>query len=86
LILTVTASAVLSQRIKQLGKWLLLSESLLGIIAALGADAPEISSSIAAFRHGNHELGLGIVLGSNIFNLDMTQIPCSESSRSCHRK
>jgi cation:H+ antiporter len=65
----VTASAVLSRRIEQLGKWLLLSESLLGIIAALGADAPEISSSISALRSGNHDLGLGIVLGSNIFNL-----------------
>lgn len=68
-ILTVTASAVLSRRIEQLGKWLLLSESLLGIVAALAADAPEISSSISALRTGNHDLGLGIVLGSNIFNL-----------------
>jgi cation:H+ antiporter len=68
-ILTVTASAVLSRRIEQFGKWLLLSESLLGIIAALGADAPEISSAISALRSGNHDLGLGIVLGSNIFNL-----------------
>lgn len=68
-ILTVAASAVLSRRIEQLGKWLRLSESLLGIVAALGADAPEISSSISALRSGNHDLGLGIVLGSNIFNL-----------------
>jgi cation:H+ antiporter len=68
-ILTVTASTVLSRRIEQLGKWLRLSESLLGIVAALGADAPEISSSISALRSGNHDLGLGIVLGSNIFNL-----------------
>lgn len=68
-ILTVTASTVLSRRIEQLGKWLRLSQSLLGIAAALGADAPEISSSISAMRSGNHDLGLGIVLGSNIFNL-----------------
>jgi cation:H+ antiporter len=68
-LLTVTASAVLSRRIEQLGKWLRLSESLLGIVAAPGADAPEISSSISALRSGNHDLGLGIVLGSNIFNL-----------------
>ena len=69
LILTMTASAVLSRRIEQLGKWLLFSESLLGIVAALGSDAPEISSSVSALRSGNHDLGLGIVLGSNIFNL-----------------
>jgi len=69
LILTVTSSAVLSRRIEQLGQWLLLSESLLGIIAALGSDAPEISSSLSALRNGQHDLGLGIVFGSNILNL-----------------
>jgi cation:H+ antiporter len=69
LVLTVTSSAVLSRRIEQLGKWLLWSESLLGILAALGADAPEISSSLSALRRGQHDLGLGIVFGSNILNL-----------------
>lgn len=67
--LTVLSSIVLSRRIEQLGKWLRLSESPLGIVTALGADAPEISSAITALRSGQHELGLGIVLGSNIFNL-----------------
>ncbi len=69
LILTVISSAILSRRIEQFGQWLLLSESLLGIIAALGSDAPEISSSLAALRSGQHDLGLGIVFGSNILNL-----------------
>lgn len=69
LALTVVSSIVLSRRIEQLGKWLRLSESLLGIIAALGANAPEISSAISALRHGQRDLGLGIVFGSNIFNL-----------------
>jgi Ca2+/Na+ antiporter len=67
--LTITSSAILSRRIEQLGQWLLLSESLLGIIAALGPDAPEISSSLTALRSGQHDLGLGIVFGSNIVNL-----------------
>ena len=68
-VLTVVSSIVLSRRIEQLGKWLRLSESLLGLVAALGANAPEISSAITALRQGQHDLGLGIVLGSNIFNL-----------------
>jgi cation:H+ antiporter len=67
--LSVVASIVLARRLEQLGAWLQLSESLLGIIAALGADAPEISSAITALHAGQHDLGLGIVLGSNIFNL-----------------
>jgi cation:H+ antiporter len=65
----VVSSIVLSRRIEQLGKWPRLSESLLGVVAALGANAPEISSAITALRQGQHDLGLGIVLGSNIFNL-----------------
>jgi cation:H+ antiporter len=68
-VLTVVSSIVLSRRIEQLGKWLCLSESLLGIVAALGANAPEISSAVTALRQRRHDLGLGIVLGSNIFNL-----------------
>ena len=68
-LLTVVSSIVLSKRIEQLGKWLRLSESLLGIVAALGANAPEISSAVSALGAGQHDLGLGIVLGSNIFNI-----------------
>ena len=69
LLLSVVASIVLSRRIEQLGAWLHLSESLVGIVAALGADVPEISSAITALHAGQPDLGLGIVLGSNIFNL-----------------
>jgi cation:H+ antiporter len=69
LILTVVSSAVLSKRIEQLVQRLLLSESILGIIAALGSDSPEISSSFLALRSGEQDLGLGIVFGSNILNL-----------------
>jgi cation:H+ antiporter len=68
-LLTLVSSIVLSRRIEQLGKWLRLSESLLGIVAALGANAPEISSAISAMGAGRRDLGLEIVLGSNIFNL-----------------
>ncbi len=69
LALTIVASVVLSRRLKQVGTSLQMSQSLLGIVAALGSDAPEISSAITALRGGEHDLGLGIVLGSNIFNL-----------------
>lgn len=67
--LSVMASVVLSRRLEQLGAWLRFSQSLMGIVAALGADAPEISSAITALHGGHHDLGLGIVFGSNIFNL-----------------
>lgn len=67
--LTVIASIVLARRLEQCGSWLQIPAALLGVIAALGADAPEISSAVTALRSGDHDLGLGIVIGSNIFNV-----------------
>jgi cation:H+ antiporter len=67
--LSIVASAVLAERIDQLGIWIGLSEGLLGLLTALAADAPEVTSSVTAIIAGNHDLGLGVVFGSNIFNL-----------------
>lgn len=39
------------------------------MIAALGADTPEISSAVTALFVGHHDVGVGIIIGSNIFNL-----------------
>ena len=46
-----------------------LSRGLMGLIAALGADSPEIASAFTAIFKGEHDLGIGIVLGSNLFNI-----------------
>ena len=69
LVLMSVSSFALTVALERVGVGLRLSEGLLGILTALGADAPEISSSIAAVSSGHHDLGLGVVLGSNIFNL-----------------
>ena len=63
------ASALLASRIERLGARIGISEALLGMLAALGADSPEITSSITALRSGQHAIGIGVVLGSNVFNL-----------------
>ncbi|NPD69823.1 hypothetical protein HN018_23995 (plasmid) [Lichenicola cladoniae] len=63
------ASAVLSHRLDQVGTALGLSEGLLGLITALGADSPEIASALTALVSGQHDLGKSVILGSNIFNL-----------------
>ncbi len=63
------SSFVLTIALERIGASLKLSEGLLGIVTALGADSPEISSSIMALSAGHRELGIGVVLGSNIFNL-----------------
>jgi cation:H+ antiporter len=59
----------LVRALDQLGVHLHLTDGLLGALTALGADAPEISSAIVALQGGHHAIGLGVILGSNLFNL-----------------
>ena len=63
------ASAVLVVRLERVGARLGLSEALLGLVAALAADTPEVTSAVTALAHGQHDVGTGVVLGSNVFNL-----------------
>jgi cation:H+ antiporter len=63
------ASWTLVVRIERVGARLGLSEALLGMLAALAADAPEITAAVTALaRHDTH-IGAGVVIGSNVFNL-----------------
>jgi cation:H+ antiporter len=63
------ASWLLVSRLERIGERLGLSEALLGIVAALAADAPEITAAIAALTSHQQRIGAGVVLGSNVFNL-----------------
>lgn len=63
------ASVHLATALERIGTRLRLTDGLLGIVTALGADAPEICSALAALFSSNHEVGIGVVIGSNIFNL-----------------
>lgn len=63
------ASLRLTRAVEGVAAHLRFTDGLLGIVAALGADAPEICSAVAALLSRDHEVGLGVVLGSNIFNL-----------------
>jgi cation:H+ antiporter len=67
--LTVVSSIVLARELDRIGERLGFSEALLGIVTALGADAPEIASAVAALVAGHKETGVGVVIGSNVFNL-----------------
>jgi cation:H+ antiporter len=62
-------SWLLVSRLERIGDRLGLSEALLGIVAALAADAPEITAAIAALTSHQQRIGAGVVLGSNVFNL-----------------
>ncbi len=69
LLISLVASILLTNSLEKVGSKLHFSEGLFGIVTALGADAPEISSAVTALISGQHDLGLGVVFGSNIFNL-----------------
>lgn len=63
------ASWVLITRLERVGARLGLSESLLGMLAALAADTPEITTAITALAGHHARIGAGVVIGSNVFNL-----------------
>jgi len=66
---TLAAAGFFARRLDRVGLRLGLPETLLGLLTALAADAPEVSSAIAALVRGAHDVGVGVVLGSNVFNL-----------------
>jgi cation:H+ antiporter len=68
-VLSLAASVLLVSRLERVGERIGVSEALLGLIAALAADGPEITSSITAIAGGHGTVGIGVTLGSNVFNL-----------------
>jgi cation:H+ antiporter len=62
-------SWVMVSRLERVGERLGLSEAFLGLVAALAADAPEITSAATALIRHQPEVGAGVVLGSGPFNL-----------------
>ena len=68
-IVSLAGSYVLVTRLERLGERVGMSEALLGMVAALAADAPEITSAVVALSHGQGAVGAGVVVGSNVFNL-----------------
>jgi cation:H+ antiporter len=67
--LMLLASAQFARRLDHVGLRLGLPEALLGLLTALAADAPEISSAISALVQHEHAVAVGVVVGSNAFNL-----------------
>jgi cation:H+ antiporter len=66
---SLATSYVLVTRLERIGERLGLSEGMLGVLAALAADAPEITSAVAALSAHQSKIGAGVIIGSNVFNL-----------------
>lgn len=65
----VGTSWLLVSRLERIGARLGLTEGLLGLLAALAADAPEVTAAVTALAGHQSRIGAGVVIGSNVFNL-----------------
>lgn len=63
------ASYLLVSLLERLGDRWGMSEGILGIIAALAADSPEVTAAVTAVLAHQATTGFGVVIGSNVFNL-----------------
>lgn len=68
-VVALAASASLIVRLERIGARLSLSEAALGLVAALAADLPEISTAVTALVQGQNDVGVGVILGSNVAKL-----------------
>ncbi len=68
-VISLAVSWLLVSRLERVGERLGLSEALLGLVAALAADAPEVTAAVTAMAGRQQRLGAGVVIGSNVFNL-----------------
>jgi cation:H+ antiporter len=68
-ILSSSSSAFVSSA-SEIARWLGVSELVIGLtVVAVGTSLPELITSIVATYRGEHDLAVGNVVGSNIFNI-----------------
>ena len=63
------ASSLFAGRLDHIGLRLGLPETLLGLLTALAADAPELASAVTALVENRHEVAVGVAVGASVFNL-----------------
>jgi cation:H+ antiporter len=66
---TLAAAGLFARRLDRLARRLGIAEPLIGLLTALAADAPELSSGATAIARGHRDVGVGVLVGSNMFNL-----------------
>jgi cation:H+ antiporter len=69
LLVTLWAARTFARHLDDLGVHLGLPEAFIGLLTALAADGPEIASSLTALARGAGGVSLGVVVGSNLFNI-----------------
>lgn len=66
---TLASARLFARRLDRLGVRFGFPEALIGLLTAVAADGPEISSALFALAKGAHDVGVGVLVGSNGFNL-----------------
>lgn len=69
LAVTLGGAAFFARRLDRVGSRLGLPEAVLGLLTALAADGPELTSALVALAKGAGAVSLGVLIGSNVFNL-----------------
>lgn len=70
LVLLVVSSRILVWGAVEIAQALGVSDLVIGLtIVALGTSLPELAASVIAARKGEHEIAIGNLVGSNMFNL-----------------
>lgn len=70
LILLIISSRILVWGAVNIAQALGVSDLIIGLtIVALGTSLPELASSVIAARKGEHDIAIGNVVGSNMFNI-----------------
>lgn len=69
LVLLIVSSRMLVWGAVEIAQLFGISDMIIGLtIVAVGTSLPELASSVMAARKGEHDIALGNVLGSNLFN------------------
>ena len=63
------AASVFAGRLDHIGLRLGLPETLLGLLTALAADAPELASAVTALVEKRHAVAVGVAVGASAFNI-----------------
>jgi cation:H+ antiporter len=69
LAVTLGAAGFFARRLDRVGARLGLPEAVLGLLTAIAADGPELTSALVALAKGAGVVSLGVLIGSNVFNL-----------------
>lgn len=69
MVLLVISSRILVWGAVEIARGFGVSDLIIGLtVVAIGTSLPELASSLAAVRKGEHDLAIGNVIGSNFFN------------------